>query len=73
MSALIYTIPALLEGKSYRSRSRKIEGIIQEATPAENVFYENAEAFRVRVRPNYEIGKFLQEDFYAIVAVRVGE
>jgi hypothetical protein len=73
MSALIYTIPTLLEGKSYRSRSRKIEGIIQEATPAENVFYENAEAFRIRVRPTYEIGKLFREDFYAIVAVRVGE
>ena len=72
MSAKTYTISALLEGKSYRSNNRRgLEGIIQEAEIANEIWYgENFTAFRVRVRPTYEIGKMLQEDFWATIAVR---
>jgi len=73
MSALVYTPSALLEGKSYRSTTRKgFEGIIQEATIQPQIWYgENTHAYRVRVRPTYSVGSFLREDFYAVVAVRI--
>jgi hypothetical protein len=71
MSALVYTVSALLEGKSYRSRSRKIEGIIQEAEIADEIYYgDNDTAYRVRVRPTYSVGSPLLKDFWAVVAVR---
>jgi predicted RNA-binding protein (virulence factor B family) len=74
MSAKTYSIETLLEGKFYRSNSRNIEGIIQEAEIANEIWYgENLTAFRIRVRPNFEIGKFLNEDFWATIAVKVGE
>lgn len=74
MSANIYTIENLLEGKFYRSNSRRLEGIIQEAEIANEIWYgENFTAFRVRVRPTFEIGKFLEKDFWATIAVKVGE
>jgi hypothetical protein len=74
MSAKTYSIETLLEGKSYRSLSRKIEGIIQDAEKRSSVWYgENFEAYLIRVRPQYEIGKLLEKDFYATIAVRVGE
>jgi hypothetical protein len=70
MSAQIYTPSALLEGKYYRSISRKIDGIIQEAEIAPEIWYgENDTAYRVRVRPTYN-GTILHEDFWAVVAVR---
>jgi hypothetical protein len=75
MSALIYTPSALLEGKLYSSRSRGIEGIIQEATIQPQIWYgENTHAYRVRVRPTYtgnSISLNRWKDFYAVVAVRV--
>ena len=50
MSANLYTIEDLLVGKAYRSRS--LEGIIQSAEKREDsVWYDNAEAYLVRVRP----------------------
>jgi hypothetical protein len=71
MSALVFTPSALLEGKYYRSRSRKIDGIIQEAEIAPEIWYgENTTAYRVRVRPTYN-GTILHEDFWATVAVRL--
>ena len=72
MSALVYTPSALLEGKLYSSRTRKVEGIIQEAEYQPHIWYgENTHAYRVRVRPTYSVGSFLREDFYAVVAVRI--
>lgn len=65
MSANLYTTESLLIGKAYRSRT--LEGIIQDAEKSD-VYYENAEAFRVRVRPTHGI-----KDTYRIVAVKVGE
>ena len=49
MSANLYNIESLLIGKAYRSRS--IEGIIEDAEPRSNVWYENADAYAVRIRP----------------------
>jgi hypothetical protein len=74
MSAKTYSIESLLEGKHYRSISRKAEGIIQEAEKRGGIWYgENMEAYLIRVRPQYEMGKLLEKDFYATIAVKVGE
>jgi|LakMenEpi07Sep12_1017427.scaffolds.fasta_scaffold00289_8 hypothetical protein len=72
MSALVYTTSALLEGKYYRSRSRRLEGIIQEAEIAPEIYYgENDTAYRVRVRPQFgDNPKSWGKDFWAVVAVR---
>jgi hypothetical protein len=43
------SIQSLLIGKAYRSRS--IQGIIEDAEPRPNVWYEGADAYAVRVRP----------------------
>ena len=54
MSANLYTIEDLLIGKSYRSRS--LEGIIQSAEKREDsVWYDNATAYLVEVRPTNSI------------------
>jgi len=75
MSALIYTPSSLLEGKYYRSRSRHVEGIIQEATIQPQIWYgENTTAYRVRVRTQHgDNPKSWGKDFYAVVAVRIEE
>jgi hypothetical protein len=73
MSALTYTIDNLLVGKYYRSRSRKIEGIIQEAETHDAWYGSEYQAYRVRVRPQFgDNPKSWGKDFYAIVAVKVG-
>ena len=66
MSANIYSIQNLLIGKAYRSRS--IQGIIEDAEPRPNVWYENADAYLVRVRPTN--GK---RDEYRTLAVRTND
>jgi len=63
MSANLYNVESLLIGKAYRSRS--VEGIIQDAEKSD-VFYHNAEAYRVRIRPTHGLS-----DTYRIVAVSV--
>lgn len=63
MSANLYNIESLLIGKAYRSRS--VEGIIQDAEKSD-VFYADAEAYRVRIRPTHGLS-----DTYRIVAVSV--
>jgi hypothetical protein len=74
MATKAYTIADLLEGKYYRSLSRHKDGIIQYAEKRDNVWYgENFEAYVVKVRPHYEAGKLLQNDFYATIAVRIGD
>jgi len=73
MSALTYTIDNLLVGKYYRSRSRKIDGIIQEAETHDAWYGNEYQAYRVRVRPQFgDNPKSWGKDFYAIVAVKVG-
>ena len=74
MSIKTYSIETLLEGKVYRSLSRKIEGIIQNAEKRSSVWYgENFEAYLIRVRPTYTGEGFPKPDFYATIAVKVGE
>ena len=69
MSAATYTPSDLLVGKAYYSQHRNnMSGIIQEAIHAPELWYENAEAYKVRVRPTYD-GKIFKEDFWATVCV----
>ena len=51
MSANLYNVESLLIGKTYRSRS--VEGEIVDAEKHPScVWYENAEAYLVRIRKN---------------------
>ena len=61
MSANLYNVQSLLVGKAYRGRT--LEGIIQDAEPSD-VFYDNANAYLVRVRPTNGL-----TDTYRVVAV----
>jgi hypothetical protein len=72
--ANLYSIETLLEGKYYRSVNRKgLDGIIQYAEKREGLYYDNAEAYLVRVRPTYDGKGIFRNDFYATVVVKVGE
>ena len=51
MSANLYTIESLLVGKTYHSRSVSGEIVDAEKHPS-CVWYENAEAYLVRIRKN---------------------
>jgi hypothetical protein len=69
-----YSIETLLEGKYYRSYNRKgLDGIIQYAEKRSDVWYENAEAYLVKVRPTYDGKGIFRNDFYATIAVKTGE
>ena len=67
MSANYYTIEDLLIGKTYRSRSVEGEIVSAEKHPA-CVWYENAEAYLVEIRPTNSI-----KSVWRTVAVKVGE
>jgi hypothetical protein len=72
--ANLYSIENLLEGKYYRSTSRRgLDGIIQHAEKRDGIWYDNAEAYLVRVRPTYKGDGIFRNDFYATIAVKVGE
>jgi hypothetical protein len=74
MATRKYNIVDLLDGKAYRSHSRKIEGVIVWAEPRPSIWYgENYEAYLIKVRPQYTVGSLLRKDFYATIAVKVGE
>jgi hypothetical protein len=74
MATRKYSIVDLLDGKAYRSTSRKIEGIIVWAEPRPSIWYgDNYEAYLIKVRPQYTVGSLLRKDFYATIAVKVGE
>lgn len=63
MSANLYSVESLLVGKTYRSRS--IEGVIVDAVKHPScVWYDNAEAYLVRIRPTHGLS-----DTYRSVAV----
>ena len=67
MSANLYSVESLLVGKPYRSRS--ITGIIQSAEKREDsVWYDNATAYVVRVRPS-ALSPMIR-DVYRTIAVR---
>jgi hypothetical protein len=69
MSALKYTIDNLLVGKHYRSRTRHDEGTILTAEKRDEVFYGvDYQAYLIEVRSTRGI-----KDFYATVAVKVGD
>ena len=61
MSANLYSIESLLVGKAYRSRT--LEGIIQDAEKSD-VYYQDAEAYLVRIRPTHGLS-----DKYRTIAV----
>jgi hypothetical protein len=74
MSATTYSIEDLLVGTFYQSRSfaRKGKaGVIQSAEKREGIYYHNAEAYLVRVRPTHQFDKpsTWDKDFYATVCV----
>ena len=72
--ANLYSIENLLEGKYYRSVNRKgLDGIIQYAEKRDGVWFDNAEAYLIRVRPTYKGDGIFRNDFYATIAVKVGE
>jgi hypothetical protein len=73
--ANLYNISDLLEGKYYRSNSRRgLDGIIQYAEKRSEVWYGNdCEAYLVKVRPTYKGDGVFRNDFYATIAVKVGE
>jgi hypothetical protein len=74
MATRKYNIVELLDGKAYRSTSRKIEGTIVWAEPRPSIWYgDNYEAYLIKVRPQYTVGSLLRKDFYATIAVKVGE
>ena len=54
MSANVYSVESLLVGKTYRSRSVSGEIISAEKHP-HAVWYENAEAYLVEIRPTNSI------------------
>lgn len=67
-------IVELLDGKYYRSNSRNLEGLITWAEPRPSIWYgENCQAYLIKVRPQYVVGSLPQKDFYATIAVQVGE
>ena len=69
-----YSIETLLEGSYYRSYNRKgKDGIIQYAEKRGDVWYDGAEAYSVKVRPTWNGTGFPKPDFWATVAVKVGE
>lgn len=75
MSAKQYTIDSLLVGKSYLSKSRGIEGTITEAQPHDAWYGREFQAYRILVKPTYtgvSISPNRWKDFYAVVAVKVG-
>lgn len=76
MATKAYSIVDLLEGKYYRSLSRHIDGLITYAKKRDEVFYGNDfEAYLIKVRPHYDMNnpKTWGKDFYATIAVKVGE
>jgi len=76
MSANVYSIENLLEGSYYRSHSlarKGQDGIIQYAEKRSDVWYDNAEAYSVKVRPTWNGTGFPKPDFYATVVVKTGE
>lgn len=66
MSANLYTVPALLVGKEYRSDT--LQGEIISAEPHNTAWYDGAEAYRVEVK-SYDLG--VAKYSYRTVAVKV--
>jgi hypothetical protein len=66
MSANAYSVESLLVGKMYYSNS--VKGEIISAEKNDDVWYANADTYKVQVRPTNSI-----KDTYRYVAVNKGE
>jgi len=71
MTANVYSIPNLLVGKIYRSKTMQGEIVSAEKHP-QPVWYENCEAYLVEIAPNSGFNKFGSK-VYRTVAVKVTE
>lgn len=49
MSASTYSVNSLLVGKVYYSKSKQLEGVIIEAVKRSDVYYPEADAYRIHV------------------------
>lgn len=54
MSANIYSVEDVLRGTYYRSNT--LRGVIEYAEKRDDVYYSNAQAYLVTIRPEYGIG-----------------
>jgi hypothetical protein len=70
MSANVYNVESLLVGKTYYSNSLK--GEIISAEKNYDVWYADADTYKVQVRPHYSAPLNLK-DTYRYVAVKVGD
>jgi hypothetical protein len=66
MSANVYSVPSLLIGKMYYSRS--VSGEIIDAEKSDKVWYADCDTYRVQVRSQNTF-----KDTYRYLAVKVGE
>jgi hypothetical protein len=66
MSANTYSVESLLVGKTYYSNS--VKGEIISAEKNDDVWYANADTYKVQVRPHHSL-----KDTYRYVAVKTGE
>ncbi len=76
MSAKTITIESLLEGKTYRSDSRHLEGVIKSAEKSDVWYGSDFQAYTICVRPTYTVGNTSinrWKDFYATIAVKVSD
>lgn len=64
MSANVYTIEEALKGTFYRSKT--LMGTIVSAEKRDDVWYQNAEAYLVEIKPDYGYGYK-----YRTIAVRM--
>jgi len=75
--ATTYSIENILEGTYYRSHSLKrkgLEGIVTYAEKSDTWFGRGYQAYIVTVRPTYRgFPDLPKSDFYATVAVQIGE
>lgn len=66
MSANVYTVQSLLVGKMYFSKS--VQGEIISAEKNDDVWYANADTYKVQVRPAHSF-----KDTYRFLAVKTSE
>ena len=71
MAANVYSVEALLVGKTYYSKTMQGEIISAEKHPAP-IWYEGCESYLVEIAPNSGYNNFGRRT-YRTVAVKVGE
>ena len=70
MSANTYSVESLLVGKTYYSNS--VKGEIISAEKNDDVWYANADTYKVQIRPDRTWANS-SKDTYRYVAVKTGE